>query len=114
MAVKFLGNESAGTPFGAGETRSVVVTVEALVPADGYEGDVVVYSATIKDDLGAALPDTFVVDVKFDGVVVQTGVILDAGNYNPATFEFSVDLTIPAIAVPESKTVNMAWAEQEI
>lgn len=114
MAKKFLGNESTGTPLNAGETRSVVVTNEALVPTEGYEGDVVVFSATIKDDLGAFLPDTFVVDVKFDGVVEQAGVILNAGNYDPGTFEFSVDLTIPAIAVPESKTVNLAWAEQEI
>ncbi len=114
MATKYLGNESAGTPLNASETRSVVVSEEALVPSDGYEGDVVVYSATIKDDLGGFLPDSFVVDVKFDGVVVQSGVILDAGNYDQGTFEFSVDLTIPAIASAGAKTVNMAWAEQEI
>ncbi len=114
MAKKYLGTESSGTPLNAGETRSVVVTEEALAPTDGYEGDVVVYSATIKDDLGAALPDTFVVDVKFDGVVLDAGVILEAGNYNPATFLFSVDLTIPVIASAGAKTVNMEWAEQEI
>ncbi len=114
MAVKYLGDVSAGTPLNASETRSVVVTAEALVPTDGYEGDVVVYSATIKDDLGGFLPDSFVVDVKFDGVVVQAGVILNAGNYDQGTFLFSVDLTIPAIASAGAKTVNMEWAEQEI
>jgi len=51
---KFLGNESTGTPLTAGETRSVVVTAEALDPIGGYEGDVVVYSAPVKDYLGAA------------------------------------------------------------
>ena len=74
----------------------------------------VVYSATIKDDLGGFVPDTFVVDVKFDGVVVQSGVVLNAGNYDPGTFLFSVDLTIPVIASAGAKTVNMEWAEQEI
>ena len=114
MATKFLADESPGTPLNASETRSVVVTAEGLVPSDGYEGDVVVFNATIKDDLGGFLPDTFVVDVKFDGVVEQAGVILDAGNYDQGTFLFSVDLTIPAIPAAGAKTVNLAWAEQEI
>ncbi len=114
MSIKYLGEASPGTPLNASETRSVVVTEEALVPTDGYEGDVVVYSATIKDDLGGFVPDTFVVDVKFDGVIVQAGVILNAGNYDPGTFAFSVDLTIPAIATAGVKTVNMEWGEQEI
>ncbi len=114
MSVKYLGDASTGTPLNASETRSVVVTAEALVPSDGYEGDVVVYSATIKDDLGAFVPATFVVDVKFDGVVVQPGVILNVGNYDPGTFLFSVNLTVPVIASAGAKTVNMEWAEQEI
>lgn len=114
MAVKYLGSVSPGTPLNASETRSVVVTEEAVSPDAHYEGDTFNYSATIKDDLAAALPDTFVVDVRFDGVVVQAGVILNAGNYNPATFEFSVEVTIPAIVTAGAKTVDMEWAEQEI
>ena len=114
MATKYLADESTGTPLAASLTRSVVVTAEELVPAGGYEGDVVVYSATMKDDLGASLPSDFVVDVKFDGAVVQSGVILNAGNYDPGTFLFSVDLTIPAIVGAGNKTVSMTWAEQEI
>jgi len=114
MTTKFLGNESTGAQLNAGETRSVLVTDEACVPTDVHEGDVVVFSATIKNDLDAALPETFVMDVKFDGVVEQAGVILDAGNYDQGTFLFSVDLTIPAIVSAGSKTVNLGWAEQEI
>ncbi len=114
MAIKFLASESTGTPLDAGETRSVVVTAEALAPALGYEGDIVEYSATIKNDLTAALPATFVVDLKIEGAVEIAGVILNVGNYDPVTFLFAINVTIPAVVTPGAKTINIAWAEQEI
>ena len=114
MSTKYLGNESGGTPLNASLTRTVVVTNETLNPAEGYEGDVVEYLADMRDDLGVALPESFVADIKFDGVVVLAGVVFSAENYNAPAFELLVNITIPAITTAGAKTVTVAWAEQEI
>ena len=116
MAIIYPVGESAGASFETyplgSEIHSVVVTDEALDKISGFEGDNVNYTATVKDDLGAALPDTFVVDLKINGIVLIAGQILDASVYNPATFL----LTLPWIVPAEEgiHTVKISWAEQVI
>jgi len=59
MTVKFNSGESTGVAFELQETREIVVTEESLDNPSGFEGDTIVYTATVKDDEGLALPETF-------------------------------------------------------
>ena len=110
--VKYLAGESTGVAFTAGETKSVVVTVEAVAPTTGYEGDTIEYTATVKDNLGEALPATFVVDLLYNGTKVVDSQVLDATVYDPVTFLLTLTFTVPAGA--GDFTVKLSWAQQDI
>ena len=112
MATKYLGAESAGVAFTTEETRSVVVTLEALDKSSGYEGDTVVYTATVKDDLGNALPETFVASLIMNATVLIADQAFGVAVYDPATFELTLSFTVPA--GEGSFTVKLSWAEQTI
>ena len=112
IPVKYSAGSSAGTPFETGETKSVVVTAELNDPVSGYEGDTVVYTATVKDNLEAALPATFVASLKINGTVVITDQVFDATVYDPETKLLTLSFTVPA---PTGElTVVLDWAEQLI
>ncbi|GAH42970.1 unnamed protein product [marine sediment metagenome] len=109
---KYLAGSSTGTPFETGNTRSIVVTAEGLDAVNGYEGDTVVYTATVKDDLEASLPATFVADLEINSTKVITGQVFDAGVYDQGTGELTLSWTVPADV--GAFTVKLTWAEQEI
>jgi len=111
MATKFLGDQSTGTPFETGETRTVVVTDEALTAASGFEDDVIEYSATIKDNTDAALPAAFAAQLMINGTQLAS-VVFDVSIYNPATFAFVLDFTVPAAV--GTFTVSLEWVDQII
>ena len=112
MAIKYLAGESTGVAFTTEETRSVVVTLEALDKSSGYEGETVVYTATVKDDLGNALPATFVASLIMNATVLIADQVFDAVVYDPVTFELTLSFIVPAGA--GSFTVKLSWAEQII
>ncbi|GAI31521.1 unnamed protein product, partial [marine sediment metagenome] len=96
LPVRYLAGSSTGTPFETGETRSVVVTAELNDPVSGYAGDTVVYTATVKDDLEASLPATFVASLKINGTVVITDQVFEAAVYDPETKLLTLEFTVPA------------------
>ncbi|MBA7680444.1 hypothetical protein ES703_88760 [subsurface metagenome] len=112
LPTKFVAGSSTGTPFETGNTRSIVVTAEALDEVNGYEGDTVVYTATVKDDLEASLPETFVADLEINSTKVVTAQVFDAGHYDQGTSLLTLSFTVPA-DVGEF-TVKLTWAEQLI
>jgi len=112
MPKKYLSDQSTGQPFGTEETRNVVVTDEALDKSSGYEGDAVVYTATLKDDQGVALPATFVADLLIDGTEVKSDQVLDAAVYDPVTFLLTLPWVVPAAV--GSFSVKLSWDEQII
>ena len=96
MAVKYLAIDSTGVPFDAEEVRTVDVTDEVLSQPSGFEGDVIIYTATVKDSIGLALPDTFTAELKGDGAVLAS-VAFQLSVYDPVTFLLTLDFTVPAI-----------------
>jgi len=110
MAIKYLGNVSAGQPFNAGESRDVLISDEALDKPSAFEGETVVYTVTIKDDQNEMLPSTFVADLEMGSTKVITGQVFDASVYDQATFLLTLPWTVPAI--PGNHTVKLVWAEQ--
>lgn len=110
VPVKYPAGQSAGTPFATGETKSVVVTNEALSATSGYEGDAIIYSATVKDESEAPLPVAFEVDLEINGTKVITGQVLDASVYDPEDGSLSLEWVVPAAV--GSFTVKLVWARQ--
>ena len=94
------------------ETRTVEVTDEALDKTQGYEGDEVVYTATVLDNTAEKLPATFVVDLEINGTKVITGQVLDAAVYDQTTGLLTLTWTVPADV--GAFTVSLVWAEQLI
>ncbi len=111
MAIKFLGNSSAGQPLAVGETRAVNLSGENLDIASGYEGDSIVYSVTMIDDTATVLPAGFLVTLKLNGADLVTDQDLNAGVYD-GTGLLTIPFTVPA--GEGSFTVTLNWAEQII
>lgn len=109
---KYLSGQSTGQPFDTEETRSVVVTGESLDISSGYEGDTVVYTATVKDDQSASLPAAFVADLLIDGVEVVSDQVFDVAVYEQATGLLTLSWVVPAAV--GSFTVKLSWDEQII
>ena len=109
---KYLSDQSPGQPFSTEETRNVVVTDEALDKSSGYEGETVVYSATVKDDLAGALPATFVANLLINGTEIISNQILDAAVYDPVAFLLTLSWLVPAAV--GSFSVKLSWDEQII
>ena len=112
MTTKYLSGSSTGQPFNTQETRTVVITGEALDKSSGYEGDTVVYTATVKDDLGNALPATFVADLLINGTEIISDQIFNAAVYDPIAFLLTLSWQVPAPV--GSFTVKLSWDEQII
>ncbi|MBA7689745.1 hypothetical protein ES703_98256 [subsurface metagenome] len=112
LPVRYSAGSSAGTPFETGETKTVVVTAEALDEVTGYEGDTVVYTATVKDNAEAALPETFVASLKINGTVVITDQAFGAAVYDSETKLLTLEFTVPAPTGVLS--VVLDWAQQDI
>ena len=112
MAIKFTANGSAGIPFGIDETRTVALANEALDISSGFEGDPIVYTVTIDDNTGVALPASFVVDLKINGTDLIAGQALDVTVYDPVTKLLTLPWAVPAIV--GTFTVTLEWAEQVI
>ncbi|GAI88436.1 unnamed protein product, partial [marine sediment metagenome] len=110
MSIKYLGDQSEGQAFGTKETKNVVVTEEALDKSSGYEGDTIVYTATVKDDLGVALPATFVADLLINGTDLKSDQVLDAAVYDPITFLLTLSWQVPAAV--GNFNVKLSWDEQ--
>lgn len=109
---KYLSGESTGQPFNTEETRNVVVTVEGLDIGSGYEGDTVVYTATVKDDQAASLPAAFVADLKINGTEAISVQAFDVAVYDQATGLLTLSWVVPAAV--GSFTVKLSWGEQII
>jgi len=109
---KYINGQSTGQPFETLETRSIVVTDEALDQSQAYEGDTVIYTATVKDDLAASLPATFVADLMINGTELITDQVFDAGVYEQATGLLTLSFAVPAPV--GNFTVKLSWDEQII
>ena len=109
---RYLAGESTGTPFGVGITSNVIVTDELNTPVSGHEGDTVVYTATVKDDVGGTLPASFVASLKINETLVITDQVFDVAVYDDVTGLLTLSWTVPA-PVGEL-TVKLVWAQQLI
>lgn len=113
MPTRYLAGESTGVVITVLYIHTVVVTLESNVPSTVAEDDVTTYTATIKDDLGAALPVTFEADLMLDGdTTLASAIPFSAANYNPVTFEFSYDWTCPVVSEGDH-TVTLKWIQQQ-
>ncbi len=112
LPIKYVSDQSTGTPFETGTTKTVAVTGEGLDEVNGYEGDPVVYTATVKDDGDGALPAAFVADLEINSTKVVTGQAFDAGVYDQTTKLLTLPWTVPAAVA--AFTVKLIWAEQLI
>ncbi|MBA7548502.1 hypothetical protein ES705_40962 [subsurface metagenome] len=112
MSKKYLSDQSPGQPFSTEETRTVVVTDEALNKSSGYEGETVIYTAAVKDDQGVGLPATFVADLLINGTDVISAQILEPAVYDPVTFLLMLSWLVPAAV--GSFSVKLSWDEQII
>jgi len=113
MPIKYLSGESTGVSFQLYETRTVVVTNEAINPTSGYEGDIVTYTANVKDNTGATLPSTFVVSLLFGSVEVIGDQELSSDVYDSSTGDLTLQFTVPIVG-PGTYTVKLVWNEQII
>lgn len=95
MSVKYLAIDSTGEPFTTDETRTVDVTLENLTASSGFEGDVVTYTATVKDSTAIALPVSFVVELMINGTQLAS-VAFAPSIYDPVTFLLTIPWTVPA------------------
>ncbi|MBA7491247.1 hypothetical protein ES702_01792 [subsurface metagenome] len=112
IGTKYKADVSIGTPFETGGTRDVIVTAEGLDEVSGYEGDPVVYTATVKDDLEASLPAAFVASLKINETLVITDQAFDASVYEQATGLLTLSWTVPAAV--GTFTMKLTWAKQVI
>ena len=112
MTIKYNGFYSAGQAFETGESRDVTLAGEALDKAIAFAGETVVYTATVKDDLAAALPATFVANLLINGTEIISNQILDAVVYDPVAFLLTLSWLVPAAV--GSFSVKLSWDEQII
>jgi len=113
MPIKYLAGESTGVSFEVYETRTVIVTNEAVNPTSGYEGDTITYTANVKDSTGATLPSTFVVSLVMNGTTLISNQQLTSDVYNSSTGDLTLTFTVPSIPAG-TYTVKLTWAEQII
>lgn len=110
--IKYLGSISTGTAFETGETRSVDVTGEINAPLSGFEGDAIVYTATVLDSAAAKLPASFEATLKLNGTDLIIGQVFDATVYDQATGLLTLNFVVPAPVGAFDVTLN--WADQII
>lgn len=113
MSIKYGSDQSGGVIFTQGETRYVYVSDEAIVPTSGYAGDMIEYTAIVKDSENEALPATFVMDLMFNAAAVIPGQVLNAVVYDPITFILTLSFSCPTGNIG-ANTVKLQWAEQII
>lgn len=113
MVIKYLEGQSTGVAFTLNETRTIIVTAEAVIPVSGYKEDLIEYTATVKDNIGASLPETFVVDLLFNAIKVIDAQALSIDVYDPATGILTLEFAVPDQPAG-GYTVKLSWAEQEI
>jgi len=113
MPVKYLAGESSGVEFEVYEARTVIVTNEAVNPSSGYEGDTITYTAIVKDDTGATLPSSFVVNLVMNGTTLISNQQLTSDVYNSSTGELTLTFTVPSVPAG-TYTVKLTWEEQTI
>lgn len=111
MTIKYLAIDSTGAPFDTNETRTVDVTNEAVSVSSGFEGDVIDYTATVKDSMGIAMPVTFCAELMINGTELAS-VAFQASVYNPGTFLLTIPFTVPAPV--GSFTVKLTSVDQVI
>ena len=111
MGIKYLAIDSAGVPFDTDETRTIDVTVEGLSLSSGFEGDVIDYTATVKDSTGVAMPVTFCAELMINGTELAS-VAFQASVYDPVTFLLTLPFTVPAAV--GSFTVKLTSVDQVI
>ena len=112
MAVKYLGDDSTGTNFTQGESRTVDVTGEDLDVHTGYEGDPISYTATVLDSTAAKMPASFVASLKLNGTEVISDQVFDAGHYSQSTGLLTLPWVVPAGS--GALTVKLTWEDQVI
>ena len=111
MAIKYLAIDSTGVGFDIDETRTVDVTEENLTASSGFEEDVVDYTATVKDNTGAAIPSAFCAKLMINGIQLISGAFRPQV-YDPITFLLTAPFTVPAIV--GSFTVKLTSVDQII
>ena len=111
MTVKYIAIDSTGVAFDTDETRTVNVTGEGLSASSGFEGDVIDYTATVKDSTDAAMPITFAAELMINGTELAS-VAFQASVYNPSTFLLTIPFTVPAAV--GSFTVKLTSVDQVI
>lgn len=94
MAIKYLPIDSIGVGFDIDETRLVEVTNEDLSLYSAFQGDVVTYTATVKDSTGLALPVTFCAELMGNGYELLS-VAFQPSVYDPVTFLLTLPFTVP-------------------
>ena len=111
MAIQYLAIDSFGVAFDIEETRSVEVTNEALNAGSGFLGDLVMYTAEVKDNIGEALPPAFYAKLMINGTELQAG-YFQPNVYDPVTFTLTIPFTVPDLM--GSYTVKLTSEDQVI
>ena len=111
MTIKYLAIDSTGVPFDAEETRTVDVISEALSAPSGFQGDVIDYTANVRDSVGVIMPPTFTAELMMNGTQLAS-VAFQPSVYNSATGNLSIPFTVPTIV--GSFTVKLTSVDQII
>jgi hypothetical protein len=97
------------------------VTDEALAtlyePIDeGYEGETITYTATVKDNKDETLPEAFIATLRINGTPLVNNQVFNSSVYDPETglltlqFDVPTDIELP----PANYIVKLTWATQVI
>ena len=113
MAIRYAAGVSTGTAFEVFESRTVDVTAELLSVVNGFENDLITYTATVLDNTLAKLPAAFVATLKLNGTDLVLDQAFDAGVYDQGTGALSLDFNVPSVG-DAAYTVTLEWAEQTI
>jgi hypothetical protein len=113
VKIKYLGDESTGVPFEEGETLTIAVTDELIVPDEGFINDAMTYTATLLDvEHSEKINAGLLVDLYFGAVKVVNQQALSAGVYSQTTGLLTLVTAVPAAQVLGPNTVQLRWVDQ--
>lgn len=95
LPIKYVLGMSNPVSFETGETRSAIVTDEALSETSGYAFDIVVYTATFLDSTGEKLPAAFVVSLDRGAINLVSNQALDSAVYSQDTGLLTLSWEVP-------------------
>jgi len=120
VKIKYRGDQTTGQPLKKGETRTVVVTGEVITTPSGdeygFEGEIVIYTANVLDNLSNTIPAAFEVDLRVNGTPIIQNQVFNETVYDDETGDLTLEFIVPddtTLPVGEY-TIKLKWNTQII